>query len=70
MKNIIFTIIFIAFSTSTFAETAQLGENQNPPAKSSSGGCAFARAKKRIESATTATKTESKKAKTMDIKGN
>lgn len=69
MKNIIFTIIFIAFSTSALAETAQLGENQNPPSKSTAGGCAFARAKKAID-AKSATKTESKKSKTLDVKSN
>ena len=69
MKNIIFTIIFIAFSTSALAETAQLGENQNPPAKSSAGGCAFARAKKAVDSKS-ASKTESKRSKTLDVKGN
>jgi len=72
MKNIIFTIIVIAFSTNALAQekAAQLGESQKAPEKTSAGGCTFSRTKKKVDSAKTASKTESKKAQTMDVKGN
>lgn len=68
MKKLIFAILFIAFSTGALAE-AQLGESQNPPSKSTAGGCSFARVKKSVE-ASSAPKAETKKAQTMDIKSN
>ena len=67
MNKIIFSIIFIAFTTTALAETAQLGENQAPPKKTTAGGCAYARAKKNIALSSTATKTETRKSKTMEI---
>ncbi len=67
MNKIIFSIIFIAFTTTALAETAQLGENQAPPQKTTAGGCAFARVKKNVTLSSTSTKTETKKSKTMDI---
>ena len=38
MNKLLITVLF-AFSMNALAETAQLGENQNPPSKTTAGGC-------------------------------
>ena len=66
MNKLLITVLF-AFSMNALAETAQLGENQNPPSKTTAGGCSFARTKK-VVATKTASKTESKKSSSMDVK--